>query len=119
MPAFDELIEVIVYAEDIDRLTAFYTDVLGLDMAEGDPEHGFVRFDTGGCDLCLHAGREEAPGRFAPKITFSVEDLTAAREHLSDHGVELGEIRNPAPGVRVFDGQDPEGNSFSVEEQVS
>lgn len=117
MAPINDLIEVILYVEDIDRMTTFYSEVFGLEIAEGEPDHGFVRFDTGGCDLCLHAGREEAPGRYAPKITFGVEELEAAQRRLRDHNVELGEVRNPAPGVRVFDGQDPEGNSFSVEER--
>lgn len=115
MPAFDTVSEVILYVEEMERLASFYGDVLGLDVLEGDPEHGFVKYDTGECALCLHAGRDGDVGPYAPKVVFSVEDLDAARAHLEDHGVDLGEERSPAPGKRVCDGRDPEGNAFSIE----
>lgn len=35
--------------------------------------------------------------------------------YMAANGVELGEVRTPAPGVEVCDGRDPEGNPFSVE----
>lgn len=115
MPAFDTLSEVIVYVADMDRMVEFYTGVFDLEVASGAPEHGFVAFDTGECELCLHAGREGEVGRYAPKVVFQVDDLEAAREHLAEHDVELGEVRSPTPHVRVVDGRDPEGNKFSVE----
>ena len=97
MPAFDTLSEVIVYARDLDRLSSFYAGVFGLSVVEGSPDDGFVRFDTGSCNLCLHSGGEDHRGRDAPKVVFAVEDVAAARSYLLDHGV------------------DPEGNAFSVE----
>lgn len=115
MADFDTLTEVILYVQDFDRMLSFYTDVFGLDVRAGAPEHGFVRFDTGGCSLCLHAGSEGDVGDDAPKVVFEVEDLEAARSHLREHGVELGPVRSPVPDVRVCDGRDPEGNKFSIE----
>lgn len=112
---FDTLSELIIYVEDIERMTSFYREAFGLEVAAGDPDHGFVAFDTGECQLCLHAGREGDPGRYAPSFVFAVDDVDEARAHLADHDVELGEVRSPAPGTRVCDGRDPEGNSFSIE----
>ena len=115
MPPFDSLIEVIVYVEDMDRMFAFYSEVFGLDVVEGEPEHGFVKLDVGGTTLALHEGREGELGRFAPKLVFEVEDLAAARDHLLGADVDLGELRHPAPDVYVIDGRDPEGNKFAIE----
>jgi len=119
MSAVGPISEVILYAADIDRLTAFYVDVLGLDVAAGSPDSGFVRFDAGRCDLCVHAGGERDSDETAPKVVFSVDDVEAARDRLRSEGVELGDIREPAPGTRVCDGVDPEGNKFSLESTVS
>lgn len=115
MPTFDSLIEVIVYVEDMDRMFALYTDAFGLDIVEGAPEHGFVKLDVGGTTLALHEGREGDISRYAPKLVFEVEDLAAARDHLAEYDIELGEVRNPAPDVYVIDGRDPESNKFSIE----
>lgn len=119
MPDFDSLSEVVLYAQDVARLASFYTDAFGLEIASGDPEHGFVAFDTGACTLCLHAGGEGDFGEDAPKFVFEVEDVEGARAHLRDHGVELGDVRSPAPGKRVCDGLDPEGNRFSIESSAT
>lgn len=115
MPTVNAVTEIILYVEDMDRMVSFYQDAFGLDISGGDPDHGFVRFETGACDLCLHAGREGPVGEFAPKVVFGVDDLEAAREDLTNYNVELGDIRSPAPDTRVVDGLDPEGNKFSIE----
>lgn len=115
MPEYDSLSEVILYVRDVERAASFYGDVLGLEIAEGAPEHGFVRFDTGACALCLHAGGEGDLGDDAPTFVFDVDDLEAARSHLEEHDVEVGDIRSPAPGVRVCDAVDPDGHTFSIE----
>lgn len=115
MPEFDTVSEIILYVEEMGRMTEFYGEVLGLDLVAGAPAHGFVKYDTGECALCLHAGRDGDVGEYAPKVVFSVDDLDAAGAHLADHGVDLGEERTPAPGKRVRDGRDPEGNAFSIE----
>ncbi|WP_247729991.1 VOC family protein [Halovivax limisalsi] len=115
MREFDRVSEVIRYAEDVTRLTEFYTGVFDFEIAAGDPAHGFVRFDTGDCSLCLHAGRDADLGDYPTKVVFAVDDVDAAREYLLDRDVEMGDIRSPAPGTRVCDGRDPEGNPFSIE----
>lgn len=115
VPEFDTISEVIPYVEDVDRTTSFYGDVFGLDVAAGDPGHGFVKFDTGECALCLHAGRDGDLGKDVPTFVFEVEDLDEPRSHLERHDVELGDGRSPPPGSRVCDGLDPEGNKFSIE----
>jgi catechol 2,3-dioxygenase-like lactoylglutathione lyase family enzyme len=106
-----ELREVVVYTRDVERATAFYRDVLGL---EPDFEsEQWTTFRTGACTFALHAGSE------APDPTFEVADAAAERERLLGAGVEVTEIREPVAGLRVFDARDPDGNRFSLESRAA
>ena len=102
-----ELVEVVVYTQDMARAAAFYRDTLGLEP-EYESEY-WTTFRTGACTLALHAGSE------APDPTFLAADLDAERERLAGAGVEVSAIREPVPGLRVFDARDPDGNRFSIE----
>ena len=105
-----ELREVVVYTQDMERATAFYRDVLGLEPDVESPH--WTTFHTGACTLALHAGSE------APDPTFEVADAEAERERLLAAGVDVTEIREPIAGVRVFDARDPDGNRFSIESRA-
>lgn len=70
-------------AEDLDRATAFYRDVLGLrHLASYDPP-GLVFFDLGGTRLLLE--------RAAPSslLYLEVPDIDAAAGALREKGVEI------------------------------
>jgi predicted enzyme related to lactoylglutathione lyase len=115
-----ELMEVILYVQDMDAQVSFYCDLLGLTVREpldrGDwTGVHWVELETGSCTLALHVGGQRRLGADAPKIVFRVLDVPAARRQLVQRGVPMGEIRSPAPGVQVADGVDPEGNRFSIE----
>ena len=102
-----DLVEVVLYVSDMERATRFYRETLGLEP-DYESEH-WTTFRTGACTLALH------PGTAEPDPTFRVADAEAERERLAAAGVEVTEIREPAPGVRVFDVSDPEGNRISIE----
>jgi len=102
-----ELVEVVVYTQDMGRATAFYRDLLGLEPTY-ESEH-WTTFRTGACTLALHSGSK------APDPTFEVADADAERARLAAAGVDVTEVREPAPGLRVFDARDPDGNRFSIE----
>jgi predicted enzyme related to lactoylglutathione lyase len=115
-----ELMEVILYVEDMNKQVGFYRDVLGfaVEYPEGLDDYGkefWVTMRTGACVLALHAGGQKRFGVDAPKIVFRVADVPKARQLLADKGVEIGEVRSAAPGVWVADAKDAEGNSFSIE----
>jgi predicted enzyme related to lactoylglutathione lyase len=115
-----ELMEIIIYVEDMNRQVSFYRDQLGFKVvnAPETADYGkefWVEFDTGSCTLALHAGGKKRFGADAPKFVFRVQDILAARQELHNQQVEMGEIRSAAPGVWVCDGADPEGNKFSIE----
>ena len=115
-----ELMEVILYVQNMGAQVSFYRDLLGLKVTEpqGASEWAsvhWVELDTGSCTLALHAGGQRRLGDDAPKIVFRVSDVPGARQELVRRGVPMGEVRSPAPGVQVSDGVDPEGNKFSIE----
>ena len=115
-----ELMEIILYVEDMNRQLSFYRDQLGFKVVnpQESADYGkefWVELDTGSCSLALHAGGKSRFGADAPKFVFRVKDILAARQELLNLEVEMGEIRSAAPGVWVCDGADPEGNKFSIE----
>lgn len=114
------LMEVILYVEDMRAQVGFYRDKMGLTVKEPADRDDYskewwVEFDTGPCRLVLHGGGRRRLGEDAPKVVFRVSDIHAARAELVRRGIELGEVRSPAPGVLVVDGLDPEGNKLSIE----
>ena len=114
------LIEIIVYVQDMNAQAAFYRDNFGLEaMFPGGvtdyKDEYWVTLNTGACVLALHGGGKKRFGSDAPKLVFGVDDIQAAREELVKRGVKLGEVRSAAPGGWVCDGEDPEGNKFSIE----
>ena len=115
-----EIMEVILYVEDMNAQVSFYRDKLGLSVksprdTEDYGEVFWVEMDSGPCTLALHAGGKRRFGDEAPKIVFNVGDILAVRQGLLDRGVPMDEIRSAAPGIWVCDGVDPEGNKFSIE----
>ncbi len=120
MALVGELMEVILYVEDMDAQVSFYRDLLGLEVKEPDSVEDWtdvhwVELETGTCTLALHAGGQRRHGDDAPKLVFRVSDVPGTRDELARQGVPMGEVRSPAPGVQVSDGVDPEGNRFSIE----
>ena len=115
-----EIMEIILYVEDMNQQVSFYRDKMGFKVVNPreSAEYGkefWVELDTGSCSLALHAGGKGRFGADAPKFVFRVKDILAARQHLLNQQVEMGEIRSAATGVWVCDGADPEGNNFSIE----
>jgi catechol 2,3-dioxygenase-like lactoylglutathione lyase family enzyme len=114
------LLHVIIYVQDMDAQVRFYRDMLGLDITfpqglSSYKDEFWVEFETGTCSLVLHGGGQKRLGQGTPKLAFTVTDIDAARALLLERGVKMGDIRSPAPGVRVADGFDPEGSPFSID----
>lgn len=113
------LLQIILYVKDMQKQVHFYRDVLGLPLrdlaAETDfSQHFWVEFDTGSCIFALHGG-EGRVGVDAPRLVFEVDDVEAACHALLGRGIRMGQYRLAAPGVKVCEGYDPEGNLFSIE----
>ena len=100
---------VILFVEDMAKVTEFYEKKLGLHPVLRTPE--FVDFEAGGCHLALHKGTSR-PGR--TKICFYAADVSKARAELVARGVEMGKDPGHGEGLKLCDGADPEGNIFQL-----
>jgi len=107
------LSRVIVFADDMVAMTAFYAEKLGLPIASGDAKSGFVEFDAGALRLALHRGGLGETRRRPPKIVFWADNVETARAELMSRGVRLGKVKL-ADGLHLCDGKDPEGNAFQL-----
>jgi catechol 2,3-dioxygenase-like lactoylglutathione lyase family enzyme len=121
---------------DVERSKAFYTEVLGFQVAADapppadDPHHELVRDSLQGGVVLVNAGllfglrpvdeaRSAAGDRFDPlrvgldHVSFSVgsrDDLMAAVRVLDERGVEHGEITDLPPfGIALLSIRDPDG----------
>lgn len=111
-----------LFAKDMERMTRFYRDALGLVVLPEESSEGWVVMETEGCRFALHAipapiassivieeppvARVETP----IKLIFEVENLEAARAHVERHGAVL--LPERMPGARDF--LDPEGNVVQI-----
>jgi catechol 2,3-dioxygenase-like lactoylglutathione lyase family enzyme len=108
-----------LFVKDLDRMTAFYRDALGLHPDEDTRLENWVEFR--GAQFSLHAVpaaaaasiQLEAPPRpreqTPAKLTFEVVDVDATLATIEGMGLPL--LRRPWGSV---DACDPEGNVFAV-----
>jgi catechol 2,3-dioxygenase-like lactoylglutathione lyase family enzyme len=124
-PAMDWTLEVVVLpVSDIDRSIAFYRDKLGfhLDHDTHTEQMHVVQLTPpgSGCSIVfgdLPPQREMAPGSLK-SLQLVVSDAGAAREELLGRGVEVSDLMvfTEADGGTFFGFQDPDGNSWAVQE---
>jgi catechol 2,3-dioxygenase-like lactoylglutathione lyase family enzyme len=114
--------QAMLFVNDLERMTAFYTNVMGFRPIEHTKLNDWIEFDTGGAGFSLHAvpGRlRHASEALAPapregeacKLIFSVEDLDAEKARLRAEGVQI--LSRPWGG---WDAVDPEGNVLGFRE---
>lgn len=102
---------IIYFCADMAAMTAFYTQVLGMEpIANAQfPPDEWLELDGGGFKLCLHkAGKPGSPERSRNKIVFLVDDVGAARDYLLSKKVKMG-VHHKWPGMDACDGRDPRG----------
>ena len=86
---------------DLDRLTAHYTDVVGLDVAVRDKDRVFLASRMGHLAVELRKGSDVG----CRKLSFEVApdtDLGDAAKELSKHGIRSERSNDPAPGIANF-----------------
>ena len=121
----DWTLEVVVLpVSDIDRSVAFYRDQVGFHLDHDTRnEHMHVVQLTppgSGCSIVfgdLPTQNQMEPGAMKV-LQLVVSDATAARQELLDRGVEVSDLMVivEADGGTFFGFQDPDGNSWSVQE---
>jgi predicted enzyme related to lactoylglutathione lyase len=121
MSVIQGLTKAILYVKDIDTQTDFYQNKLGLGIKsrqsiDGRIDKQWVEFTTGECTFVLHGNVDKEFATNKPTLlAFHVDDIETAYKELTERGVKLGEIRSPSPGLKIAEGVDPEGNSFSID----
>jgi predicted enzyme related to lactoylglutathione lyase len=115
-----QLSQAILFVHDAARMQAFYAQLFGLRVVDGDALSGFVRLadPSGGATLAIHATPAvrppTGPRRDAcVKLCFRVDDIDAGRAALAAAGGSPGEIHR-YNAVAYCDGVDPEGNVIQV-----
>jgi catechol 2,3-dioxygenase-like lactoylglutathione lyase family enzyme len=121
----DWTLEVVVLpVSDIDRSIAFYRDEIGFHLdhdTQNDQMHVAQLTPSGsGCSIVfgdLPAQNEMQPGSMK-SLQLVVSDAAAARQELVDRGVDASELMviQEADGGTFFGFQDPDGNSWAVQE---
>jgi catechol 2,3-dioxygenase-like lactoylglutathione lyase family enzyme len=117
-----QLVQAILYVDDVERMRDFYVDLFDLRVILQEP--GWIRLDSGGSVLALHALRrpDGAPPPASPpaprtdspiKLCFRVDDVDDARARLVAAGVAMRDIHR-YDAVTFCDGIDPEGNVFQL-----
>jgi extradiol dioxygenase family protein len=108
-PAKMQLARVILFTGQIDVMSRFYGQVIGLKQVTDEP--GWKEFDAGGVHIALHSG-PSSPGRKGPKIVFYASDVAALRHTLVARGAKFGKVRQG--DFCLCDGKDPDGNALQL-----
>jgi catechol 2,3-dioxygenase-like lactoylglutathione lyase family enzyme len=108
-----KMARVILFTAQIDAMSRFYGEVLGLKRVS--KEKGWVEFAAGGARIALHSG-PSSPGRKGPKIVFYAKDVAALRETLVARGAVFGKIRQ-GEMLCLCDGKDPDGNPLQLSDR--
>lgn len=113
--------QISIIVQDVDRATAFYRDVLGLELLFTVPGMSF--FDCAGVRLML--GRASSPELDHPSsiLYFRVLDIQAGHKRLVEKGVEIvapPRLIAPMPthDLWMTGFRDPEGNIHQLMSEV-
>lgn len=112
----------VVYAKDIDRVSRFYSELVGLPIVQREPDHVVLESPSYqltvvamaaelAAQICISSPPERREDT-AIKLCFAVPDLALARTVAARWGGALAgpEREWEFKGSRVCDGWDPEGN---------
>ena len=111
---------VAVPVSDVDRAKAFYTEQVGFNA---DHDHQvsdqmrFVQLTPPGsaCSIAMGTGIMDTEPGSVQGLQVVVSDADAARAHLVERGVEVGDVQEFPWGRFVFF-KDPDGNGWAVQE---
>jgi catechol-2,3-dioxygenase len=109
-----KMARVILFTGQIDAMSRFYGEVLGLKRIISS-EKGWQEFAAGGARIALHSG-PSSPGRKGPKIVFHAADVAAQREILVARGANFGKVRQ-GEVFCLCDGKDPDGNPIQLSDR--
>jgi len=101
-----------LYSADVARTAAFYRDVVGLPLVEGETDEGgeVAHFDAGNIRLSIHPWAGEASPGGGAFYVFIVDDLEVEADRLESRGVEVE--RTDELFGRIAGFHDPDGHQL-------
>lgn len=116
---------VIVPVTDVDRSKAFYRDVLGfaddVDVVVAEGVRVVQLTPPGsGCSIGIGTGivYDEATPGSVRGLHLVVDGIEAARDELLGRGLSIGEVQDVGGGVRYAGFEDPDGNTWTLQEMA-
>ena len=112
---------IILYVSDMDKVKAFYIDILDLSVVKEASGPNFITLRSGGGAML--GLQDKAGAQFAPRdethsgsveLSFSVDDVDATWKHWKENGVEVLSDPTDLPFGRYFIAKDPEGHYLSA-----
>jgi catechol 2,3-dioxygenase-like lactoylglutathione lyase family enzyme len=122
----DLKLEVVpIPVSDVDAAKAFYTEQVGFNLdhdARPTPGMRVVQMTPPGsaCSVVIGEGLPLGEPGSVKGVQLVVEDIDAVREQLAGRGVGVGDVQQlgpeGTPGSRFLFFDDPDGNTWSVQE---
>lgn len=106
---------IVVYARDMQKTAAFYSEHFGLQIT-GDEIEGLIelRATDGGAGILIHqAAKSVKLGQVGVKLSFHVEDVPSFAARAAERGLKFGAIHQ-AHGYQFANAKDPDNNSVSI-----
>jgi len=98
---------------DLQRARDWFADVIGTEPYFD--ESYYVGFDVGGYELGLVPAEEGASGGDGDVAYWGVDDIDAAVERLTDHGVTIHEdVQDVGEGIRLATVRTPFGSLLGI-----
>lgn len=121
-----KLESIILFVQNVDKLKAFYVDILKLDIIE-ESKSQWLLVKAGNCCIGLHkigepyldSNQDEFKFDNNTKLVFEIEnDIYKIREQLIKENVVLKEVITfDNYEYWLCDGEDPEGNVFQLRQR--
>ncbi|MGZ4334603.1 MAG: VOC family protein [Gaiellaceae bacterium] len=110
-----------VRTSEVERMTWFFRDVLGLEAAGEDETVTFTRMPTHRRDLVEvyaleHSDESMIPNDVDFAISFVVDDVEQARTEVTAAGLEPSELVWAAEGWGWFFVRAPDGRTFAIQQ---
>jgi predicted enzyme related to lactoylglutathione lyase len=106
---------VVIYARDMQKTAAFYSEHFGL-QTTGEVIEGLIelRATDGGAGILIHrAAKSVKLGQVGVKLSFHVEDVASFAARAAERGLSFGAIHQ-ANGYQFANAKDPDKNSVSI-----
>lgn len=112
-----------IVVTDVKKAKVFFSETLGLKVSSEAAEYGWLELQAEQGDMLLGVGQENdkdsiKPGQNAV-VTFSIDDLDAAKAELEGKGVSfIGEVMEVPGHVKLALFTDPDGNHLQLVQQL-